>query len=811
MEKLPVDDISNRKVKQLLTEKANHYERVAFNLMNDESSTLGSPMLDDGVSALTYSPRSLLTTANKNNQRHHFFSDDSSVATVPIKIGSVLSCTSPKATDNIASEANAKLAVALDLDEDGNGDSAISAYMEAAEVYLRAIQMTKSQKSLVSIEAVLKIRMGQILDRVEELKHPLKKKKQANRSALLTPTKQPAHNALTADEVEVLKKSSLIASGLFLPWSDQDAAKLAVEAAKPQPNLFSDPDGYLPLSDKQQKRFHRWARPTEILRIRQQHAVLGSVLKPAKGGPTMVKSITPYTIQQQYVTDCSFIASLCICATFERRFQKRLVTNILFPQDNSGELMLNPNGKYMVKLWLNGVARCVVIDDYLPIDKYGNLLCSQTTHNNASSIELWVCLIEKAYMKLCGGYDFPGSNSGVDLFSLTGWIPERIHFAKDATNVRDYETPPERAWERILSANSYGDCLITVSTQADLSEEQAEKIGLVTGHAYAVLAVVQTKNGTRLLQLKNPWAHKSWKGRFSSGDIESWRGGLSREVGYDPDIAAKHDDGVFWICWDDILFYFQNFHLSWNPALFQSRLSMHGCWPREQGPPDDTFNIGENPQYCLELSDKAIKKNATIWILVSRHVTKQEQEGAEVTLYIVSRWCQGSSRTHLQVFIVFCTLTGKRLPYGAHPPQQCKERAHLVSRSQWQLCAGRMLHEQSTCTDSLRRARFHRQTFIAHSLTVQKNQQSQLYDILFLHRELSPWKTRRRPGAPSGESFDVDHIHCGWACGPKQLHQEPSIRDLVGINNDVAGTAINHNDSRCERYACSSEAAGSEH
>ena len=93
----------------------------------------------------------------------------------------------------------------------------------------------------------------------------------------------------------------------------------------------------------------------------------------------------------------------------------------------------------MVKLWLNGVARAVVIDDYLPVDKYGNLLCSSTTSSSGTSFELWVCLIEKAYMKLCGGYDFPGSNSGVDLFSLTGFIPERLLFAKDSDNVRDFE------------------------------------------------------------------------------------------------------------------------------------------------------------------------------------------------------------------------------------------------------------------------------------------------------------------------------------------------------------------------------------
>lgn len=67
------------------------------------------------------------------------------------------------------------------------------------------------------------------------------------------------------------------------------------------------------------------------------------------------------------------------------------------------------------------------------------------------------------------------------MHALTGWIPERC-----AIRPKEEDFNADAIFERLSTGLDHGRCLITVAT-GDLSDDQAERTGLVATHAYAVL------------------------------------------------------------------------------------------------------------------------------------------------------------------------------------------------------------------------------------------------------------------------------------------------------------------------------------
>ncbi|XP_036851358.1 calpain-7 isoform X5 [Manis javanica] len=454
---------------------------------------------------------------------------------------------------------------AFDEDEKGNIEDAIELYTEAVDLCLKTSYETADK----TLQNKLKQLARQALDRAEALSEPLTKPLCKIKSTNIKPKQPPTRTHFplgtnpflersqpfispqscdaqgqkyTAEEIEVLRTTSKINGIEYVPFMSID---LRERFAYPMP--FCDRWGKLPLSPKQKATFSKWVRPEDLA-----------------SNPAMIYTVSSFSIKQTIVSDCSFVASLAISAAYERRFNKKLITSIIYPQNKDGEPEYNPCGKYMVKLHLNGVPRKVIIDDQLPVDHKGELLCSYS--NNKS--ELWVSLIEKAYMKVMGGYDFPGSNSNIDLHALTGWIPERIAMHSDSQTFSK-----DNSFRMLYQRFHKGDVLITAST-GTMTEAEGEKWGLVPTHAYAVLDIREFK-GLRFIQLKNPWSHLRWKGRYNENDVKNWTPELQKYLNFDPRTAQKIDNGIFWISWDDLCQYYDVIYLSWSPGLFKESTCIH--------------------------------------------------------------------------------------------------------------------------------------------------------------------------------------------------------------------------------------------
>lgn len=231
----------------------------------------------------------------------------------------------------------------------------------------------------------------------------------------------------------------------------------------------------------------------------------------------------------------------------------------------------------------------MTIDDRLPASKISRSL--HVVDRNNSNF-LWPALVEKAYLKLRGGYDFPGSNSGTDLWVLTGWIPEQVFLHQE-------DVTGEQLWRRLFKAFHYGDVLLTIGT-GELTEREQTELGLVSGHDYAILDMGESK-GRRQMLVKNPWAgpntaHALTRVRKSS----------------DP----RHDPlspGTFWMDLDRVLQHFENLYLNWNPGLFNHREDFHFTWDLANGKGIPGCFV-KNPQFAV-----SSELGGTVWLLLGKH------------------------------------------------------------------------------------------------------------------------------------------------------------------------------------------------
>jgi calpain-15 len=195
---------------------------------------------------------------------------------------------------------------------------------------------------------------------------------------------------------------------------------------------------------------------------------------------------------------------------------------------------------------------------------------------------LWAALVEKAYAKAHGSYaQLSGGFIAEGLADLTGAPCETILFTM---------VDRELLWARLLSFVQAGFGM-GVATSGRTTTKGS---GLVGGHAYSVLDVRQlddvvvgaqakvtdffgaslgkastaaglsssaaaalttsytTSTTVRLVQIRNPWGSKEWKGDWSAQSVQ-WTQKLRQRL---PD-SWRQGDGTFFMSFEDML---QNFH-----------------------------------------------------------------------------------------------------------------------------------------------------------------------------------------------------------------------------------------------------------
>ena len=481
-------------------------------------------------------------------------------------------------------------------------NSAFEASVKSAELYMQALQLSQNASDRVRLDAKCK----EVLDRGEKLKSQTLtvRREQGTVStdheagqAGSDPKPPISERILTTREKIILVEGTKLNGFKFPIWDEE-----------PNPDEFILKAGEerfvdlprLPLSPFQLESFAGWKRAKEALagkEVVDNGERMPVALTTARAGKV--------DLVQDMTSDCSVVASLCAGTARAERGHPKILASVIHPYDQEKRLPgMSPSGRYVLRLYFNGCFRKVEIDDFLPTSKDGRVLHVLDRSNPES---YWPALLEKAYLKVRSGYDFPGSNSGTDIAVITGWIPEQIF-------LHDEDVMPDDLWTRIFGAFNRGEVLLTIGT-GELPRREQKQIGLAAEHDYAILNI-RERSGARELLIKNPWLNgEVWKGAARRRPNP----GHEAETDDDVPVALDGDNsedmipGTFWMDFGHIFHYFENLYLNWQPGLFKCRQDLHLSWDlMAQTNAQSSFET--NPQCSITSTDEV-----DIWLLLNRH------------------------------------------------------------------------------------------------------------------------------------------------------------------------------------------------
>jgi len=207
------------------------------------------------------------------------------------------------------------------------------------------------------------------------------------------------------------------------------------------------------------------------------------------------------------------------------------------------------------KKWLT-----ISVDDKIAVSSVTNRPCYAKPNGH----EMWVMILEKAFAKFVGTYHaLDGGHPLWAIQALTGdpvaswklenqeWIHrtmEKMGDPKDKRAVGFRQSGIKKSSEEFFDTLKTADRQRAVMVAASRGQgESKNAVGIVAGHAYTILKVVQVKH-FRLVQLRNPWGQFEWSGDWSdSSPMWQQHSDVASACNYE---AVARDDGIFWMPWE---------------------------------------------------------------------------------------------------------------------------------------------------------------------------------------------------------------------------------------------------------------------
>ena len=206
---------------------------------------------------------------------------------------------------------------------------------------------------------------------------------------------------------------------------------------------------------------------------------------------------------------------------------------------------LHPSGAQAVWLYVGGVWRQQVIDDYYVVDEESGNFGFASGLNG----KLYISLLEKAYAKAFGSYEAINGGMGEDAIrDLTG-----APYEKYSAELRK---DPKALWSLLEQFDRKGYLMVTGITKKKgqikniegRSEVKLES-GLFAGHEYSLIGVATVTGSDgkphKLVQVRNPWGQGEWQGLWND-NCKMWTPEARARLGH-----VKADDGLFWIEFSD--------------------------------------------------------------------------------------------------------------------------------------------------------------------------------------------------------------------------------------------------------------------